>query len=113
MISQNQSITEIFRTDFLAVATSGEYRNKKINDEGDLISHSFLPMNERSILDQSYSVTVASEESSMNADAWATALNVLGPEKGINLANDHAVAVMYIMAKDNIKIKSKSWNYSD
>ena len=113
LISQNQSITEIFRTDFLAVATSGEYRNKKINDEGDLISHSFLPMNERSILDQSYSVTVASEESSMNADAWATALNVLGPEKGINLANDHAVAVMYIMAKDNIKIKSKSWNYSD
>jgi thiamine biosynthesis lipoprotein ApbE len=49
----------------------------------------------------------------MNADAWATALNVLGPEKGIILANDHGVAVMYIMAKENIKIKSKSWNYSD
>ena len=101
------------RTDYLAVATSGEYRNKKINDAGDVISHSFTPKNEQSIIDQSYSVTVASEESSMNADAWATALNVLGPEKGIILANDHGVAVMYIMAKDNIKIKSKSWNYSD
>ena len=113
LITQNQSITEILRTDFLAVATSGEYRNKKINDAGDVISHSFTPKNEQSILDQSYSVTVASEESSMNADAWATALNVLGPEKGIILANDHGVAVMYIMAKENIKIKSKSWNYSD
>jgi thiamine biosynthesis lipoprotein ApbE len=49
----------------------------------------------------------------MIADAWATALNVLGPEKGIDLANDHAVAVMYIMHKENILIKSKSWNYSD
>ena len=113
LITQNQSITEILRTDFLAVATSGEYRNKKINDAGDVISHSFTPKNEQSILDQSYSVTVASEESSMNADAWATALNVLGPEKGIILANDHGVAVMYIMAKENIKIKSKFWNYSD
>jgi thiamine biosynthesis lipoprotein len=66
-----------------------------------------------SIPDKSYSVTVASEESSMIADAWATALNVLGPEKGIRIANDHKVAVMYIMQKDNNVIKSKSWNYSD
>jgi thiamine biosynthesis lipoprotein ApbE len=58
-------------------------------------------------------VTVASKQSSMIADAWATALNVLGPEKGIDLANDHAVAVMYIMHEENILIKSKSWNYSD
>jgi thiamine biosynthesis lipoprotein len=49
----------------------------------------------------------------MIADAWATALNVLGPEKGIRIANDHKVAVMYIMQKDNNVIKSKSWNYSD
>ena len=110
---QNKSILEILENDFLAVATSGEYRNQKINDLGQILSHTFNPMSEQSILDKSYSVTVASKQSSMIADAWATALNVLGPEKGIDLANDHAVAVMYIMHKENILIKSKSWDYSD
>ena len=110
---QNKSIMEILETDFLAVATSGEYRNQKINDSGEMLSHTFNPIMEQSILDKSYSVTVASEESSMSADAWATALNVLGPEKGIDLANDNAVAVLYIMHKENILIKSKFWDYSD
>lgn len=110
---QNKSIMEILETDFLAVATSGEYRNQKINNSGEMLSHTFNPIMEQSILDKSYSVTVASEESSMSADAWATALNVLGPEKGIDLANDNAVAVLYIMHKENILIKSKFWDYSD
>ena len=110
---QKKSIMEILETDFLAVATSGEYRNQKINDSGEMLSHTFNPIMEQSILDKSYSVTVASEESSMSADAWATALNVLGPEKGIDLANDNAVAVLYIMHKENILIKSKFWDYSD
>ena len=93
---ENQSIFEISSSDFLAIATSGEYRNQKINNNGEIVSHTFVPQTKLSIPDKSYSVTVASEESSMIADAWATALNVLGPEKGIRIANDHKVAVMYI-----------------
>jgi thiamine biosynthesis lipoprotein len=112
-ITQNQSIMEISSSDYLAVATSGEYRNQKINDSGDIISHTFVPNTKLSIEDKSYSVTVASDTSSMSADAWATALNVLGPEKGIKLANEQDIAVMYIMQKDQNIIKSKSWNYSD
>ena len=112
-IIQNQSIMEISSSDFLAVATSGEYRNQKINNIGEIISHTFVPNTKLSIEDKSYSVTVASDTSSMIADAWATALNVLGPEKGIQIANDQDIAVMYIMQKDNNIIKSKSWNYSD
>ncbi len=110
---QNQSIMEISSSDFLAVATSGEYRNQKINDNDEIISHTFVPMTQLSIADKSYSVTVASNKSSMVADAWATALNVLGPEEGIRIANDHNIAVLYIMHKDNIVLKSKTWNYSD
>jgi thiamine biosynthesis lipoprotein ApbE len=49
----------------------------------------------------------------MAADAWATALNVLGPERGIKVANEQGISVMYIMQEDNIMIKSESWNYSD
>ncbi len=112
-ITQNQSIMEVSSSDYLAVATSGEYRNQKINNSGDIISHTFVPNTKLSIEDKSYSVTVASDKSSMSADAWATALNVLGPEKGIKLANEQDIAVMYIMQKDQNIIKSKSWNYSD
>jgi thiamine biosynthesis lipoprotein len=112
-ITQNQSIMEVSSSDYLAVATSGEYRNQKINDSGDIISHTFVPNTKLSIEDKSYSVTVASDKSSMRADAWATALNVLGPDKGIKLANEQDIAVMYIMQKDQNIIKSKSWNYSD
>ena len=110
---ESQSIMEIYSSNFLAVATSGEYRNQKINENGDLISHTFVPKTKLSIADKSYSVTVASDKSSMIADAWATALNVLGPEKGIRLANDNDIAVMYIMQDENIIIKSNSWNYND
>ena len=109
----NQSIREILRTSFLAIATSGEYRNKKINNAGQITSHTFVPKTQQSISDNSYSVTVASEQSSMIADAWATAMNVLGPDKGISIANEQGIPVMYIMHEENIIIKSKSWNYSD
>ena len=111
--NQNQSIKEIIRAGFLAIATSGEYRNKKINDNGEIVSHTFNPTTQLSIKDKSYSVTVVSEKSSMIADAWATALNALGPERGIDLANEQDIAVMYIMQEQNIIIKSNSWNYSD
>lgn len=110
---KNQSSIEIYSTDFLAVATSGEYRNYKLNEDGHLVSHTFDPETEESIIDKSYSVTVVSIESSMAADAWATALNVLGPERGIKTANEQGISVMYIMQEDNIMIKSESWNYSD
>tara|TARA_B100000700_G_scaffold330246_1_gene455501 strand:- start:12748 stop:13728 length:981 start_codon:yes stop_codon:yes gene_type:complete len=110
---ESQSIIEIFSPDFLAVATSGEYRNQKINENGDLISHTFVPKTKLSIADKSYSVTVVSEKSSMIADAWATALNALGPQRGLRLANDNDVAVMYIMQNENIIIKSNSWNFND
>ena len=110
---KSQSIMEISSPDFLAVATSGEYRNQTINKKGDLISHTFVPKTKLSIADKSFSVTVTSDKSAMTADAWATALNVLGPERGIRLANENDISVMYIMNDKNITIKSNSWNYND
>ena len=54
-----------------------------------------------------------SKSLSLKFELWATALNVLGPKEGIIIANDHDIAVLYIMHKDNIVLKSKTWNYSD
>ena len=109
----NQATIEIYSNNFLAIATSGEYRNYKLNNDGTLITHTFNPKTKNSIKDKSYSVTVISEDSAMFADAWSTALNVLGPEKGIKIANEQEVPVMYIMQENQIMIKSNSWNYSD
>ena len=109
----NQSVIEILRTGFLAIATSGEYRNTKLNDSGQIISHTFIPSTKKSIENKSFSVTVISEKSSMIADAWATAMNVMGPQKGITLANQEGIAAMYIMPEENNIIKSNFWNYSD
>ena len=102
----------IIGNNFLAVATSGEYRNFKYNDDGIMTSHTFNPISKLSISDKSYSVTVVSENSSMEADALATALNVMGPNKGIEFANEQDLSVMYIMQGNNL-IKSNSWSYSD
>ena len=108
----NSSIINIFGNDFLAVATSGEYRNFKYNDVGEMTSHTFNPISKTSIPDKTYSVSVVSRVSSMEADALATALNVMGPVKGIEFANEKDLSVMYIMQGNNL-IKSNKWDYND
>ena len=85
----------------------------KHGDSGQIISHTFIPSTKKSIENKSFSVTVVSEKSSMIADAWATAMNVMGPQKGITLANQEGIAAMYIMPEENNIIKSNFWNYSD
>ncbi len=109
---KNLSIVNIFSNDFLAIATSGEYRNFKYNDNGEITSHTYNPKSKLSIPDKTYSVTVVSKVSSMEADALATAFNVMGPVKGIEFANEKDLSVMYIMQGNNL-IKSNSWSYSD
>ncbi|MFL2723600.1 MAG: FAD:protein FMN transferase [Gammaproteobacteria bacterium] len=111
--SVNDSSTiNIFGNDFLAVATSGEYRNFKYNDDGEMTSHTFNPISKTSIPDKTYSVSVISSVSSMEADALATALNVMGPVKGIEFANEKDLSVMYIMQGEKL-IKSNKWDYND
>ena len=46
----------------------------------------------------------------MKADAWATALNALGPELGLSIANEHEISVIYIIKlKDEIIFKKSNW----
>ncbi|HEX7741189.1 MAG TPA: FAD:protein FMN transferase, partial [Sphingobium sp.] len=67
----------------LSVATSGDYR--RFRHEGDrLLSHSINPATGSPIANAVASVTVL-HESTMLADAWATAITVMGPERGMAL----------------------------
>ena len=109
----NQTIKNILSEDFLAVATSGEYRNYLIDDSGTKTSHTFDPATSNSIKNDVLSVTVTSKQSAMSADAWATLLNVVGSEKGLELAEKHQISVLYIINENNEVrfLKSSYWTH--
>jgi len=109
----NQTIKNILSEDFLAVATSGEYRNYLIDDSGAKTSHTFDPATSISIKNDVLSVTVTSKKSAMLADAWATLLNVVGSKKGLELAEKHQISVLYIINENNEVrfLKSSYWTH--
>lgn len=84
------------------IATSGSYRNfREVGDS--TITHVIDPATGRPINHKLVSVTVIGE-SVAEADAIATALLVLGPEKGLRFATDHKIAAYFIVAdKDDFE----------
>ena len=95
---------------FLAMATSGEYRNFKYQD-GKRVTHTINPSTNNSIVNTLDSVTVVSLSSSTLADAYATALNVIGLDEGLNFADNNNLAVLFIARTDEGTklIKSQKW----
>jgi thiamine biosynthesis lipoprotein len=80
-----------------AVATSGDYRNY-FEKDGKRYSHTSDPRTGRPITHSLASVTVLAETCAY-ADAWATALMVLGEEQGMALAETLQLPV-YMLVKD-------------
>ena len=76
-----------------AVATSGDYRNF-YELEGVRYSHILDPRTLRPIPRRGFAVTVVHAQA-MYADAWATALSVLGPAEGIELADREGLAAVF------------------
>jgi len=83
----------------MAVATSGDYRNFFILD-GKRFSHTINPGTGYPVSHQVASVTVLSR-SAMEADGWATTLNVLGEEKGMELAERFNLSAMFVVRHDS------------
>lgn len=79
------------------MATSGDYRNY-FEQDGQRFSHTIDPTTGYPINHNLASVTVIAATSA-EADAWATAINVLGPEKGMTVANQENLAV-YMIVKE-------------
>jgi FAD:protein FMN transferase len=78
----------------MAMATSGEYRNF-VEQDGQRLSHTIDPTTGRPITHLLASVTVLHQECAM-ADGYATALMVLGPEKGLEVAERLGLAAFFI-----------------
>ncbi|GHE21209.1 FAD:protein FMN transferase [Halomonas urumqiensis] len=83
----------------ISMATSGDYRNY-FEQDGKRFSHTLDPRTGRPITHRLASVTVA-HSSNAWADAWATALMVLGEERGMALAREHALNVVMIVRDDD------------
>lgn len=79
----------------IAVAGSGVYRNFREID-GTLYSHEIDPRTGYPVAHDLAAVTVIAD-SAARADAWATALMVLGPEEGKALADSENLAAYFIM----------------
>lgn len=82
------------RLDGASVSTSGEYRDYYERD-GRRYSHTIDPRTARP-LDRAAGSVVVVASSTVLADGWATALNVLGPREGLALAGKEHMAVLFI-----------------
>jgi thiamine biosynthesis lipoprotein len=89
----------------VAIATSGDYRNY-FEQDGVRYSHTIDPRTGRPIRHNLASVTVVGETCA-EADAWATALMVLGEEQGMALAEQLGLAI-YMLVKDGEEFKALS-----
>ncbi|MGH0034078.1 MAG: FAD:protein FMN transferase [Myxococcota bacterium] len=79
----------------LAMATSGDYRNFYEVD-GERRSHIVDPRSGRPVTHRVASVSVIHPEAVL-ADAWATALTVLGPDEGLELAESRGLAAYFLV----------------
>lgn len=92
------------------VATSGDYRNY-FEVGGQRYSHTIDPLSGSPVKHSLVSVTVIAS-SAAAADAWATALNVLGGCKGLALAEQLQLAAYFISEKDGELIGQYSQAFS-
>lgn len=81
-----------------SIATSGDYRNF-FEYEGLRYAHVIDPASGRPPANDVASVTVL-DKNCMTADALATALMVMGLEKGLAFAKEHNLAVYYILRRE-------------
>ncbi|WP_182911920.1 FAD:protein FMN transferase [Sphingomonas cavernae] len=84
----------------LSVATSGDYR-RWFEHDGARHAHSLDPRTGRPIANGVASVTVLHPSCTM-ADAWATALTVLGAEAGLALAEKQGLAATFVERTEGV-----------
>lgn len=97
VMALGQSAQKILAPGNMAVATSGDYRNY-FEQGGQRYSHTIDPLTGYPVRHALTSVTVIMPTCSL-ADAWATALNVAGPEAGMAMAEANDLPV-YMIIRD-------------
>lgn len=78
----------------MGLASSGDYRNF-FEADGQRFSHLIDPTTGRPVDHHTASATVLAENA-MLADAWSTAMLILGRERGMEIAAQHNIAVHFV-----------------
>jgi thiamine biosynthesis lipoprotein len=98
-ITEGRAVQRVLDLEDGGLATSGDYRNF-IERDGKRLSHTIDPRTGRPVEHGLASVTVLAD-SSMSADALATGLMVLGPEKAKALAEREEIEVLLIVRTED------------
>lgn len=85
--------------DDTAVATSGD-RWHHFEQDGTRYAHTLDPRTGRPVTGAAASVTVIADQA-MDADAWATALTVMGRDEGFVFARTHGLAARFVARDGN------------
>jgi thiamine biosynthesis lipoprotein len=93
------TVEKIIHISDLSAATSGDYRNF-FEFAGQRYSHTIDPRTGRPVTHNLASVTVLGPSAAF-ADAMATALMVLGPEAGMQLAEKERIAAKFLLRDGN------------
>ena len=93
----------------LSVATSGDSVHYRVKQNGSRISHILDPRRNQAVTDNVAAVSVFLP-SCMEADAWATALFILGSDQGISVANRHQIPALVTVrqGKGFIQVESEA-----
>ncbi len=83
----------------IAVATSGD-RWHAFEKDGTIFSHTLDPRTGRPVEHVSAAVTVIADDA-MHADAWATALTVMGADAGFAFAQERKLAARFVVRGDH------------
>ncbi|WP_051233863.1 FAD:protein FMN transferase [Halomonas halocynthiae] len=89
---------QILPLENISVATSGDYRNY-FEQNGQRYSHTIDPRDGQPIHHRMASVTIV-HDANAEADAWATAMSVLGEREGLEAAIRENIAVLMLVRED-------------
>ena len=92
---QARNVQTVVNISNSGMATSGDYRNY-FEHEGQFYSHTIDPRTGSPIRHEAASVTVIADTAAF-ADAAATALLVLGPQAGLELAERESIAAYFLL----------------
>jgi len=93
--AEQRMIQKVLPLSNISLATSGDYRNF-FEVDGVRFSHTIDPRSGKPIIHKLASITILSD-TTMKADALATALMVLGAEQGYQLAEKENIAALFII----------------
>ena len=107
--ADKRMIQKVLPLSDISLATSGDYRNF-FEQGGVRFSHTIDPRTGKPITHKLASITILSD-TTMKADALATALMVLGPEQGFKMAEEEKIAALFIIKKDDMFIEKSTSSF--